>query len=138
MYPVIVDLTKGSKPKANVRYSDPFTLMSKGTRCICMYIVMVMLTALTCQFMKGPHDELTWPLRGKFVMKLLNQLQISDCEHYSRTMIYTDCTPDSAASRATDSQIDFRVIPTKQALSDKKALKTIMEEILCCEFKHSC
>jgi len=37
--------------------------------------------------MKGPHDdELTWPLRGKFEWKLLNQ--ISDCEHCSDTMSY--------------------------------------------------
>ena len=34
--------------------------------------------------MKGSHDdELTWPLRGKFEIKLLNQ--ISDNEHHSMT-----------------------------------------------------
>ena len=39
--------------------------------------------------MKGPHDdELTWPLRGKFEIKLLNQ--ISDSEHHSETMTYYD------------------------------------------------
>ena len=44
--------------------------------------------------MKGPHDdELTWPLRGKFEIKLLNQ--ISDSEHYSMTVTFGDKVEDS-------------------------------------------
>ena len=51
--------------------------------------------------MKGPHDdELTWPLRGEFEIKLLNQ--ISDSEHHSVTVIYDDDTPDSIAGRVTE------------------------------------
>ena len=39
--------------------------------------------------MKGPHDgDLAWPLRGKFEVKLLNQ--ISDSEHHSKTVTYND------------------------------------------------
>ena len=50
--------------------------------------------------MKGPHDdELTWPLNGKFEMKLLNQ--ISDCEHYSNIIDYADAE-DEYVSRVTD------------------------------------
>ena len=38
---------------------------------------------------KGPHDdELTWPLKEKFEVKLLNQ--ISDCQHHSDTIDYDD------------------------------------------------
>ena len=48
--------------------------------------------------MKGPHDdELTWPLRGKFEMKLLNQ--ISDSEHHSMTVAYDDNTKVKHTSR---------------------------------------
>ena len=48
--------------------------------------------------MKGPHDdELTWPLREDFEVKLLNQ--ISDCEHCSDTLGYDE---DGMGSRVTD------------------------------------
>jgi len=49
---------------------------------------------------KGLHDdELTWPLKGKFEVKLLNQ--ISDCEHYSNIIDYADAE-DDYVSRVTD------------------------------------
>ena len=42
--------------------------------------------------MKGPHDDdLTWPLRRRFEIKLLNQ--ICDSGHYSPTLTYGDNTP---------------------------------------------
>ena len=53
--------------------------------------------------MKGPHDdELTWPLRGKFEFKLLNQ--ISDCDHHiSKVLNYSgEHISNSAAERVTD------------------------------------
>ena len=51
--------------------------------------------------MKGHYDdELTWPLRGKFEVKFLNQ--ISDCKHHSWTMIYDDSTTDVHAGRITN------------------------------------
>ena len=41
--------------------------------------------------MKGPHDdELTWPLRGEFEIKLLNQ--ISDSEHHLMNLTFDDNT----------------------------------------------
>ena len=50
--------------------------------------------------MKGSHDdELTWPLRGKFDIKLLNQ--ISDSEHHSNTLVYDDRVPKFSAGRVT-------------------------------------
>ena len=49
--------------------------------------------------MKGTHDdELTWPLSGKFQVKLLNQ--ISDCEHHLATVPFDD--DDAAAGRVTN------------------------------------
>ena len=56
--------------------------------------------------MKGPYDkELTWPLREKFEVKLLNQ--ISDCEHHSCTVHYRDEDDDDneCVDRVTDSDI---------------------------------
>ena len=52
--------------------------------------------------MKGPHDdELTWQLRGKLEIKLLNQ--ISDSEHHSMTLTYDDDdVPDIYISRVTE------------------------------------
>ena len=82
--------------------------------------------------MKGPHDdELTWPLRGKFEIKLLNQ--ISDSEHHSGTLIFGDDAPDIAAGRVTEgyqsktgwgspqyiSNEDLdKITPTRQCLKD--------------------
>ena len=41
--------------------------------------------------MKGPHnDELTWPMRGEYEIKLLNQ--ISNSEHHSKMVSYDNCT----------------------------------------------
>ena len=52
-------------------------------------------------FMKGPHDdELTWPLRGEFEIKLLNQ--ISDSEHHSITVTFDDDTPEDYNSRVIE------------------------------------
>ncbi|XP_065902707.1 TNF receptor-associated factor 4-like [Dysidea avara] len=57
--------------------------------------------SLFLYLMKGPHDdELTWPLRGKFEVTLLNQ--ISDYEHYSVTVTYGNHTPDKYAGKVTD------------------------------------
>ena len=50
--------------------------------------------------MKGSHDdELTWPLRGKIEIKLLNQ--ISDSAHYCRGIVAFDDEADDAALRVT-------------------------------------
>ena len=46
--------------------------------------------------MKGSHDdELTWPPKGKFVIKLLNQ--ISDSEHHSVIMSFDTASKKSIA-----------------------------------------
>ena len=51
--------------------------------------------------MKGPHDDgLTWPLRGEFEVKLLNQ--VSDGDHHSETVDFDDDTPSEAIYRVMD------------------------------------
>ena len=79
-----------SKKKNDVQwYSDPFYSHNKGYK-MCLrihaggYVIGrgSHLSVYLC-LMKGSHDdELTWPMRGKFEIKLLNQ--ISDSEHCSR------------------------------------------------------
>ena len=50
--------------------------------------------------MKGPHDDkLTWPLRGSFEIKLLNQ--ISDSEHCPVILKYDD---EDAVGRVTENE----------------------------------
>ena len=48
--------------------------------------------------MRGPYDDdLSWPLRGKFEMKLLNQ--INDIEHHSKNNPYDHDATDDVADR---------------------------------------
>jgi len=50
---------------------------------------------------KGPHDDdLIWPLKETFEVTLLNQ--ISDQEHFSRTIPYDDCSDENTSGRVTD------------------------------------
>ena len=76
-------------------YSDPFYSHNKGYKmCLCVYAAghgdgEGTHLSVFLYLMKGPHDdELTWPLRGKFEIKLLNQ--ISDSEHHSMIISYDD------------------------------------------------
>jgi len=43
---------------------------------------------------------MTWLLRGKFAIKLLNQ--ISDCEHHSDVVIYDERADNDTAGRVTN------------------------------------
>ncbi|XP_065892827.1 TNF receptor-associated factor 4-like [Dysidea avara] len=48
--------------------------------------------AVYTQLMSGPNDDiLSWPLKGKFVVKLLNQVR--DSEHHTKTWVYNNATP---------------------------------------------
>jgi len=71
------------------QYSDSFLSHNKGYKLCLQVDTFHSSTHLSVylHLMKGPHDnELTWPLRGTFEVKLLNQ--ISDCEHYSLEIVY--------------------------------------------------
>ena len=50
---------------------------------------------------KGQYDdELSWPMRGKFEVKLLNQ--IGDTEHHTRSFTYHDHMSCKIADRVPD------------------------------------
>ena len=109
--PATVKMSGYSKMEENDKewYSDPFYTHIKGYK-MCLTTnaagdgggrgthlsVFLILT-------KGSHDdELIWPLRGKFEIKLLNQ--ISDSEHHSVTVTYDDNT-DGPGNRVMEGDI---------------------------------
>ena len=107
--PVTIRMPEFSREKKDgiKWYSDPFYTHNKGYKmCLCIYAAgkgdgKGTHLSVGLYLMKGPHDdELTWPLRGKFEIKLLNQ--ISDSEHHSMTLLYYHSTPDDYARRVTD------------------------------------
>ena len=90
-------------------YSDPFYTHNKGYKiCLCVCAAgdgdsKGTHLSLFLYLMKGPHDDdLTWPLRGQFEVKLLNQM--SDGEHDSGGLVYDDNTPDCYTSRLTEDE----------------------------------
>ena len=95
--PTTIKLSEYATKKENKIewYSDPFYTHNKGYK-MCFRVDAAgsgngKATHLSVylNLMKGSHDdELTWPLRGKFEIKLLNQ--ISDSEHYLGTLPYND------------------------------------------------
>ena len=107
--PVTIMMTEYKDKKDNITewLSDPFYTYNKGYEmCLCIDDGHAgkgkgtHLSVYLC-LMKGPHDdELTWPLRGKFEIKLLNQ--ISDSEHHSITVTFDDDDiPDCCSNRVT-------------------------------------
>ena len=104
--PVTIKLPGYSNKKRNniEWYSDPFYTHNGGYK-MCLRVDAGGInkgrgTHLSTYLyvMKGPHDdELRWPLRGKFEIKLLNQ--ITDNHHYMAVTAYDDRTNDSAAGR---------------------------------------
>ena len=108
-YPVILKMSQfKSKKDSNVDwYSDSFYTHNKGYK-MCLSVDAAGYEgdkgthlSVFLYLMKGPHDdELTWPLREKFKIKLLNQ--ISDSEHHSNTVNYQNADNRDVTSRVTD------------------------------------
>ena len=90
-------------------FSDPFYTHNKGYK-MCLHVDAAghgdgkgTHLSVFLYLMKGPHDdELTWPLRRKFEIKLLNQ--ISDSEHYTVTVTYDDNTTGGSDKRVTEGE----------------------------------
>ena len=109
--PVILKMSNYNEMKANddMWCSDSFYTKDKG------YKMCVGVEAVGCDskgthlssglvLMKGPHDDnLSWPLRDTFEIKLLNQ--ISDSQHRSLTVNYED-TPHEHSGRVTCTEGD--------------------------------
>ena len=137
--PVTIKMTEYKEKKENAIqwYSDPFYTQNKGYK-MCLRVDPAghgdgeghdtHLSAFL-YLMKGPYDdELTWPLRGKFEIKVLNQ--ISDSEHHLVTLLYDDRASDDSAGRVTDGKKGWgysqyisnedlnKITPTCQYLKD--------------------
>ena len=95
--PVTIKMSEYSikRRRALQWYSDPFYTHNKGYK-MCLSVFAAgngggkgTHLSVFLYLMKGPHDdELTWPLKVKFEVKLLNQ--ISDSGHHYMTMDYKD------------------------------------------------
>ena len=103
--PAILQMSGYNKQKENDEEwnSNTFYTHNNGyTMCLVVYAAGdgTYLSVFLC-LVKGSHDdELTWPLRGKFEIKLLNQ--INDSEHYSMNLSYDDSVPDKYRNRVTE------------------------------------
>ena len=106
-------------------FSDPFYTHNKGYK-VCIGVDAAgnddgegTHLSVYMYLMKGPHDdELTWPLRGKFEIKLLNQ--ISDGKHHSWNLEYYD---DDNVVRVTEGNRD-EGWGTHQYISNESINKT--------------
>jgi len=136
--PVIMNVTKfNQKLQDNgIWFSDPFFTHDEGYKMIlkaypsgCGDGKGTHLSVFLC-IIKGPYDDkLTWPMKEKFKVKLLNQT--GDCDHHVRLISYRNCIPEKH-SRVTDgimasswgvrrfiSHTDlYEVTPTCQYLKD--------------------
>ena len=106
--PVLLKMPGFNEKKKNriEWYSDSFYTHNNGYKMsLCVFVAGYgdgegTHLSVSLYLMKGPHDdELTWPLKGKFKVKLLNQ--ISDSEHYSKIFTFDDNTPKDNAGRVT-------------------------------------
>ena len=128
--PTILKISQFNEQKMHNKhwYSDSFYTHSKGYK-MCLRIDAAGICngegthlSVFLYLMKGPHDdELTWPLRGNFEIKLLNQ--ISDSEHHSMIMNYLNTDDEDIVSRVTDGNRGagwgyYRFISTPQDYSN--------------------
>ncbi|XP_065901655.1 TNF receptor-associated factor 4-like [Dysidea avara] len=137
--PVILKILDFSERKQMMACwnSNSFYSHNKGYKiCVSIYTAGkgggegTHLSVFLC-LLKGSHDdELTWPLRGKFQIILLNQT--SDCEHHSVTIIYNQHVPAKYVARvdSDDKYIGWgqakfishedlcKVTPTRQYIKD--------------------
>ena len=129
--PVILKISQYHNSKDNnVKcYSDSFYTHNNGYK-ICLNVSgggygdgKGTHLSVFLYLMKGRHDnELTWPLRGKFEMKLLNQ--ISDSEHHSLILTYDDSVPNQYKSRVTQGNRAAHCWGYQQFISNKDLHKT--------------
>ena len=113
--PVTIKMTEFNKMNKDKTpwCSDPFYTHNKGYK-MCLKIHATGYgdgkgthLSVFLFLMKGLHDdELAWPMREKFEIRLLNQ--ISDCKHYTMALPYDDDTPDDCAGIVTEKEIASR------------------------------
>ena len=130
-YPITIKMSNYNvnKKEGMQWYSEPFYSHNMGYK-MCMKIYgsgydegKNTHLSVFLFLMKGPHDdELTWPLRGKFHIKLLNQ--ISDREHHPWTLDYDDeDDEEEAIHRVTEGDMAVAGLGTSQFISNKMLYK---------------
>ena len=107
--PVILNMSGYNELKKNnvIWYSSSFYTHDKGYK-MCLKIHLNgksagLGTHLSCYLllMKGPHDDnLSWPLKEKFRIKILNQS--SDSQHHFITIPFDQNASASCTSRVTE------------------------------------
>ncbi|XP_065901914.1 TNF receptor-associated factor 4-like [Dysidea avara] len=107
--PVVIKMTKFTSHKEEkvCWQSEPFFSHIRGYK---MYLIVYAAgndvgkgthLSMALYLMKGPHDdELTWPLKETFGVTLLNQ--ISDQEHFTGIIPYSNCNDRSTIGRVID------------------------------------
>lgn len=132
--PVIIKLPQfvNHSQSGNRWYSHPFFTYENGHK-MCMSTNVSResgVLSVWLHLMKGPHDDtLKWPLRGKFEIKLLNQ--ISDNKHHSVMLTYDDKVDGNSSDRVTDD----RVTTTKGwGFSPFFSLENLQEASKTCQF----
>ena len=127
--PIVFKMSDYNKLKKNntVWWSDSFYTDVKGYKmCVRAYPAGTgagKATHLSCYLclMEGPHDDsLSWPMQGKFKMKLLNQ--ISDSQHYAKFVNY-DNSHEDATSRVTEGNIAKKGLGSSQYISNEDIKK---------------
>ena len=136
--PVIIKLPrfKSHAESGDRWYSDSFFTYEKGYK-MCLSTIAnrdIGNLSVWLHVMKGPHDEyLTWPLRGKFEIKLMNQ--ISDTKHCSSQIVYDEKVDNNSCSRVTDDKIMAKGWGFSRFIS----LDNLHETIKGCQFvKENC
>jgi len=124
----MVDYNKQKVKNAKL-FSDSFYTHNKGYK-MCLRVDAggdgdgkgTHLSVYLC-IMKGPHDdELKWPLRGKFEIKLLNQ--ISDSQHHSLTSTFDEHTTGDSDKRITKGERAKHGFGKPQFISNVNLYKT--------------
>ena len=137
--PVTVRMSKYTRYKEDGDdwYSDPFYSHYKGYQMSMLVVAGgydtgkdTHMSVYLC-LKKGQYDaELSWPLRGRFEVKLLNQM--SDYEHQTRIFTYGDNAADRIAGRVISDGRNsgngrcrfisnkslYEVTPTRQFIKD--------------------
>ena len=129
--PVTIKMEGYNEKKVNKIqwHSEPFYTHDKGYR-ICLKVYAAGIgngrgthLSVFLSVIKGLHDdELTWPLRGKFEIKLLNQ--VSDSRHHSVIVTYDDDTPAIYTHRVLGSGITQEAWGRSLFISNEDLLST--------------
>lgn len=130
--PVIIKLPEFASHAASGGrwYSDPFYTYENGYK-MCLSTSVCRTSgdlSVWLHLMKGPYDDkLPWPLRVKFEIKLLNQ--INNSKHHSSLLTYDDRVDDKTCGRVTDGKA-----PKGWGYFPFMLLKKLQETTETCQF----